>query len=105
MSAMKIEPDTATATPDAVEDALGGAKRSTVSAASALKSAVSDGAEAIANKARETYSGVMENVKSAADDPSKIGDALRDIVRDHPLAAIATVAVASFLVGRMITRS
>jgi len=102
---MKNESNAAPRIAEAVDGALGDARRDTLSAANTVKNAVSDGAEAIAGKVRETYTSAVKNVKSAAEDPSRIADAVRDIVRKHPLAAIATVAVASLLVGRMIMRS
>ena len=97
--------NTSSRTTKAAESEISEAQQGTRAAASAVKNAVSDGVEAIAGKARETYASAVKGVKSAADDPSKMADALRDIVRDHPLAAIATVAVASLLVGRMFMRS
>ena len=86
-------------TAEATENELGVANSAALRAARAVKSAVCDGADAIAEAARVTYGRAAEGIS-----PSKLADALRGIVRDHPLAALATVATTSVLVGRWLTR-
>jgi ElaB/YqjD/DUF883 family membrane-anchored ribosome-binding protein len=104
MATMENQSNTRSSTTKAAENELGDFKESAGTVASRVKNAVSEGAEAVTDKARAAYGTAAQSVKSAVEDPSKIAAALRDIVRDHPLAAIATVAVASLVIGRMLTR-
>ena len=86
---------------DAAEEGLDGLKQG---ARRAVRQ-VADKAGHVADSARATYHRTVEGVKSVAGNPSKITEALREAVRDNPLAVIAGVTVVAFALGSLFRRS
>jgi len=96
-----IENGTQASAADTAEEGLDGLKQG---ARRAVR-AVADRAGAVADSARATYDRTVESVKSVAGNPSKIAEAMRDVVRDNPLTVIAAVAVVALALGSLFRRS
>lgn len=63
-----------------------------------------DDAESIPDTIQNIGRQVVDGVKSVASDPKQMVQAVRDLVRDYPLASLATVAFASLAIGRAFRR-
>ena len=69
-----------------------------------VRSAVKDGADVVADAIRPTFGEQLGDVlRSVGKDPSSTPGLLRDLVTDHPVASLATVAVAAAIVGRVFS--
>ncbi len=69
-----------------------------------VRSAVKDGAAAVADAIRPTFGEQLGDVlRSVGKDPASTPGLVRDLVTDHPVASLATVAVAAAIIGRVFS--
>ena len=89
----------------AADDLAGDVRRGARRVKHAVREAVADGAEAVEDAVRPTFrERLVDAVKSVAEDPASTLQQVRDIVRDHPLASLTTIAIASAVVARALRR-
>lgn len=69
-----------------------------------VRSAVKDGAEVVADAIKPTFGEQLGDVlRSVGKDPGSTPGLARDLMTDHPVASLATVAVAAALIGRVFS--
>ena len=90
---------------DAAEELAGDVKRGARRVKHAVREAVAEGAEEVEDAMRPTFrERLVDGMKSVVEDPASTLQKVRDIVRDHPLASLTTIAIASVIVARGLRR-
>lgn len=70
----------------------------------AVVDAVSEGAQSIENAVEPVYERLVDGLDRVAENTARTLDQTRSIVRDYPIASLATIAIASVALARLLRR-
>lgn len=73
-------------------------------AKNAIVDAVSEGAQGIEDAVQPAYERLVDGLDSFAENATRTLEQTRSIVRDYPIASLATMAVASIALARLLRR-